>query len=186
MLARLYKHQVLLVLLGVLLAGLAAGRWGYGVKRDEILTELKRSAELSAAAFEAGELQGLTGTPADETTPTYAAIKRRLMRFHLVDPRVRFAYIFREQPQAKRVIFLADSETENSKEISRPGDSYAAAATSPGLQEILRSGVASTEGPLSDEFGTWVTATQPFRMMPWRGGKCSAWISPRGIGITSC
>ena len=157
MLARLYKHQVLLVLLGVLLAGLAAGRWGYGVKRDEILTELKRSAELSAAAFEAGELQGLTGTPADETTPTYAAIKRRLMRFHLVDPRVRFAYIFREQPQAKRVIFLADSETENSKEISRPGDSYAAAATSPGLQEILRSGVASTEGPLSDEFGTWVT-----------------------------
>ncbi len=155
--ARLYKFRVPLAIMGALLAGLLAGHWGYNDRRDSLLAELAHNAERSAAAFGADELKPLTGTAADRDTPGYATIKRRLMRFHLVDPRVRFAYIFRHQPGQKRVVFLADSEPENSPQISQPGDVYEEAAHSPGLQEILRTGRPATEGPLKDEFGTWVT-----------------------------
>lgn len=155
--ARLHKLRIPLALAGVLLAGLIAGRWGYLDQRETVLTELEHNAERSAAAFDASELAALSGTPADRGTPAYEAIKRRLMRFHLVEPRVRFAYIFRQEVKADRVIFLADSEPEDSPQISQPGDVYAEAATSPGLQAILQTGRPATEGPLQDEFGTWVT-----------------------------
>lgn len=155
--ARLYKHRIILALVGVLLAGLLAGHWGYTARRAAILADLAHGAERSAAAFDPGELALLTGTAADRDTPAYKAIKRRLTRYRIVEPQVRFTYIFRQQLKEKRVIFLADSESEGSPDISQPGDVYAEAANSPGLQEILLTGLPTTEGPLQDEFGTWVT-----------------------------
>lgn len=155
--ARLYQYRITFALVVVLLAGLLAGRWGYNARRDAILAELAHMAERSAAAFDAGELAALTGTPTDRGTLAYRTIKRRLTRFRIVEPQVRFAYIFRHQPKEDQVVFLADSEPEDSTQISQPGDVYAEAAGSPGLQEVLRTGLPTTEGPLKDEFGTWVT-----------------------------
>ena len=68
---------------------------------------------------------------------------------------MRFVYIFRATPAG--VIFLADSEPFNSEDISLPGDDYPEGANSPGLQSILKSGLPTTEGPIADSFGTWVT-----------------------------
>jgi PAS domain S-box-containing protein len=154
---RLLKHRVPLAVLGIFLAGLVAGRWGYGDARRDLLTELTREAERCAAAFDAAELAQLAGTPAEVGTPAYEAIKHRLTRFQSVDASVRFTYVFRRLPDGVGVIFLADSEPAGSPHISLPGDVYEPAAQSPGLQETLRTGRPATEGPLADEFGTWVT-----------------------------
>jgi PAS domain S-box-containing protein len=47
-----------------------------------------------------------------------------------------------------------------------PGDDYPEAAESPGLQEILKTGRATTEGPLADNFGTWITGYAPIDAVP--------------------
>ncbi|MEX2044993.1 MAG: ATP-binding protein, partial [Opitutus sp.] len=108
-------------------------------------------------AFDAGELRRLAGSREDSGTPVYAAVKQKLRRLRAVQPGVRFVYIFRAGPEADRVIFLADSAEPGAMDESLPGDVYTQALQSPGLQTVMRSGEPSTEGPLEDDFGTWVT-----------------------------
>jgi len=74
-----------------------------------------------------------------------------------VNPQVRFVYIFRFIPETGRVIYLGDSAKPGSKDESLPGSDYPQAGQSPGLQEIIRTGVPTTEGPLADDYGRWVT-----------------------------
>jgi PAS domain S-box-containing protein len=145
----------------ILRVGLMAGRWGRVQTERDLHGELMCAALRCAAAFDVGELRALTATSADLETPGYLQVKARLKRFRQVDALVRFAYIFRVTPTAGAVVFLADSEPEDSDEISQPGDAYPEAAGSPGLQEIMRTGLPATEGPLADEFGIWVTGYAP-------------------------
>lgn len=157
----LRKYRLPIAVTAIVLIGLVAGRWGWvGAERD-LRGELIRDALRCAAAFDAGELRALTATPADVEAPGYLETKARLKRFRQVDALVRFAYIFRVTPASGEVVFLADSEPENSADLSLPGDAYLEAAGSPGLQEILRTGLPATEGPLADGFGIWVTGYAP-------------------------
>jgi PAS domain S-box-containing protein len=84
-------------------------------------------------------------------------MKRRLMRLQSATPRVRFVYVFRFMPETGKVIFLGDSAKPGAADESLPGDDYPQAGQSPGLQEIIQSGLPATEGPLRDGFGVWVT-----------------------------
>src|SRR5262245_55830144 len=120
--------------------------------------DLLEDARRSTVAFGAAELAQLTGSREDLGTPAYLAVKERLRRLRIVDARVRFVYIFRFRPETGDVIFLADSANPGAKDESLPGDLYREAPKSPGLQEIIRTGRPASEGPLADEFGTWITA----------------------------
>ncbi len=156
MLSHLSKPRIIAAGLFVGLLGLAAGYWGYVNEGDRILAALTDDAKRCAAAFDRGELGALTGTKADVGTPLYDRVKVRLRRLREVNPAVRFVYVFRTQAAGK-VIFLADSEPATSDKVSLPGDDYAEAATSPGLQAVIRTGEPATEGPIPDQFGVWVT-----------------------------
>lgn len=155
--SRLLKNRRSLAVLAIFLLGLLAGRWGYVSQREAVLGAMIRNAERDAAAFNTREMMQLTGTAADAQQPVYAEVKARLQRLRMTDPAVRFVYIFRRLPKTQTVVFLADSEPEDSAEISHPGDIYPEAARSPGLQSILQNGLPATEGPIADQFGTWVT-----------------------------
>lgn len=155
--SRIRKYRLPILACAIILAGLAAGRWGYVETRDQLLTSLISDAKRAASAFDAAEMSQLTGTSADVDSPAYAAVKTRLRRYGEADAGVHFVYIFRALREQKQVIFLADSEPPGSPDISLPGDDYPEAATSPGLQSILRNGLPATEGPIKDAFGTWVT-----------------------------
>lgn len=61
------------------------------------MTEAKRCA----VAFEPTELRQLTGAKTDIATPTYAAIKSRIMQLHVVEEVVHYVYIFRYLPAEK-------------------------------------------------------------------------------------
>ncbi len=143
---------------GILLAGGVAGWFARDARRERLLGELIGDARRSAVAFDATETRQLAGARSDVGTPTYAAVKARLHSLRAIDPRVRFVYLFRLVPETGDVVFLADSASPGEKDESLPGDIYTQARTSPGLQEILRTGRPATEGPLRDDFGTWVTA----------------------------
>lgn len=151
------RNRLSLAVLAIFILGLLAGRWGYVHERSAVLTQMMRSAERDAAAFEDKELAILSGTVTDATRLDYGMVKERLKRLRATDPAVRFVYIFRYFPATHTVVFLADSEPEGSPDISHPGDVYEEAAQSPGLQSILQNGLPATEGPLADQFGNWVT-----------------------------
>ena len=157
MIARIFRHRLLLMSCAILCAGLLAGRWGYAQTHDELLNDLKLDAQRAAAAVGESDTAQLSGSDADLGSPAYIALKARLTRYRGADVRVRFVYVFRTLPDSKKVIFLADSEPTESPNISLPGEVYAEADTSPGLQAILANGVPATEGPIEDGFGTWVT-----------------------------
>ena len=145
----------------IALAGLAAG-WFAQRARDAAMRErLMEDARRSVVAIETDWLARLAGTPADADTPDYAALKARLQQLAAVDPAVRFVYVFRAPGGERPVVFLADSAPRGSQDESQPGDVYAEAAESPGLQRILADGRPATEGPLDDEFGRWVTGYAP-------------------------
>jgi PAS domain S-box-containing protein len=148
------------------LAGLGGGAWTYYRAEERALHTLTVNALRCAVAFRGSELQSLTGTRADLENPAYASVKQRLIELRHVQAGVRFVYIFRPKVGTGEVVYLADSEPVDSEDISLPGDDFPEAATSPGLQSIIATGLPSTEGPLRDSFGVWVTAYAPVRSTP--------------------
>ena len=157
LLQRLNKPAIAAIWAVVLLAGAGAGWLAARSTRTQILTDLTDDAARCAAAFDLANLRELAGTREDLARPVYPRVKQRLIRLRAVDPRVRFVYIFRFVPETGKVIFLADSAQPGAKNESLPGDDYPQAAQSPGLQLIIRTGLPAYEGPLADDFGTWVT-----------------------------
>jgi PAS domain S-box-containing protein len=141
----------------------AAGAGWFGYRQEEVRRTgaLLDSATLSAAAFAASDLKELSGSRADLTTRGYAAVKTRLQRLDSAEPSIRFVYIFRRMGSEGAVVYLTDSAAPGAKDESLPGDDYPQAKASPGLQQILRTGEPATEGPLADDFGTWVTGYAP-------------------------
>lgn len=145
----------------VLALSTGAGVWSSQRHREELLAGLMQMVRHCAVAFATDDTALLSATRADIGTPAYEAVKRRLQRIRQANPQVRFAYLFRSTDMSGRVVFLADSEPPDSKDISLPGDDYDMALTSPGLQQILRTQEPSNEGPLRDEWGEWFTAYAP-------------------------
>ncbi|MSU49991.1 MAG: response regulator [Opitutus sp.] len=155
---------------GIVLAGLAAGTWSVRTREATMLAQLLADAARSAIAFDPAVLNLLSGKRADLGTPAFVTVKARLRQLEAVDPRVRFVYVFRAKPEAGKVLFLAGSAKPGAKDESLPGDDYPQAPKLPGLQEILRTGRPATEGPLADDFGTWMTAYALISAAPSPGG----------------
>ncbi len=141
----------------VFAAGVGAAFVAYPITREERLRGLILDARRGAAAFPNLALDAIEGRPEDSEALGYELVKERLMLLRSIDPGVRFCYLMRRLPDG-RVIYLADSEPADSEDLSQPGDPFAEAAASYGLQVTLATGEPSWEGPLADEFGTWMTA----------------------------
>jgi PAS domain S-box-containing protein len=141
----------------ILLLGGLVGWWGWRNEQAKMIADLMDDAKWCAVAFSADELRALAGTRADLSLPAYAEVKRRLIALREVTSRVRFVYIFRIAPEPGKVTYLGDSAKPGAKDESLPGDDYPQAAEAPGLQRIIANGEPATEGPLSDDFGKWVT-----------------------------
>lgn len=166
-LPRLSRPRIVAVSLAILAAGAGYGWWRMDVHREEMEAALRRDAYLAAAAFEPEDLAPLSASRADLGTPSYHRIKEQLRRLQAARQGVRFVYLFRCAADGSRVVFLADSTVPGAKDESVAGDAYAETAQSPGLQQIIRDGAPAIEGPISDEFGTWITGY--------------AWISDRTL-----
>lgn len=151
------RASVAFTVTAIVLLGIAVGAGRARAVRGQILAGLIDNARRCTIAFDPAELRQLSGTAADANTVVYRSVKDRLVRFQAVEPSVRFVYIFRHLPQKDEVVFLADSAPPGDKDESKPGDVYKEAKGSPGLQSIIADGQPATEGPLGDEFGSWVT-----------------------------
>ncbi len=152
------KPNVIAIWCGVFIAGLLAGAWAWNHENKLLLEEFRADAERCAIAIDLADVQALTGLVSDQQSPHYHRVKSRLKQLHAVHPSVRFVYIFRHIPATGAVIYLADSEPPHSTEESLPGDVFPEAPHMPGLQLILKTGQTTTEGPVKDSFGVFMTA----------------------------
>ncbi len=126
------------------------------VLRENLLTKTR----LVEGSISAVTLEGLTGSASDLGSPEYSSLKERLIRIRSADPGIRFVYLMRQQPDGS-VVFLVDSEPPESADYSPPGQAYPEA--SPVLLNAFVSGKETTEGPLADRWGTWVSGFVPIR-----------------------
>ncbi len=112
---------------------------------------------------------GLTGTEADQEANHYLRIKEQLAAIRAANSKSRFVYLMGQRRHGSAtnriaaaegsVFFLADSEPVGSEDESLPGQIYEEASA-----ELLRAfemKTAITEGPIQDEWGTWISAMVP-------------------------
>jgi PAS domain S-box-containing protein len=151
------SYKIVWIAVLIALAGACAGWWSRDRLRERRLGELEADARRCALVFQSEQVRALKGERGDERTPAYVFVKGRLTELRAVHPTVRFVSLFRYLPERGKVIYLADSEPPGAATESRPGDVFPEAFQMPGLRTLLRTGQTTSEGPIRDSFGEWVT-----------------------------
>ena len=154
----LRKALVALSLL-IILAGVTLNWWLSDRIETAMRSELLNQAVLIAESVEISDIQELSGTADDLVTPRYARLKQHYAAARLMDPDIHFVYLMGLRSDGA-VYFYADSEPIGSPDESPAGQIYdevdeviRAAFTDPAVEVI---------GPVSDRWGTWVTALVPY------------------------
>ena len=127
--------------------------------------QLAQETTLAAATISPSWISGLTGSPEDTATASYAAIKDRLGVVARAGRGYRIASL--TGMQGGEVIFLADSEAVGSPDESMAGDIYIDAFK--GLVRGFFSPRAFVVGPETDRWGTWVGGFAPVPGTTWQG-----------------
>lgn len=140
----------------IFVAGVIAGAWRYELTREELLSELMISARQFAMAFDPAELSEVNGDSSDSATPASASIKHRLNRLRHLTAGARSVFLFRTTPTGESTL-LAYAGPKVPARFSVPHERVTAAVKNRGLgTDDLRE--TSTEGPIVDSAGRWVTA----------------------------
>ena len=153
-----HRLRLGVLLLAVFALGAALANWAYRREdrrlRDDLLEQARRMAE----TIPIDRLRVLHGNRTDEQKPEYRRLKEQLMAAQQVDPDWEWIYLMGRRKNGI-VYFQMDSEAYDAPDPSPPGQFYPEA--SPRLQTAFDKRIAATEGPISDRWGTWVSAFVP-------------------------
>ncbi len=141
----------------IVTAGVILTNWSLTVERKRIQEELVQQVDLFSFALDPELVSQLRGDETDMGHEAYAEVKQHLLDARTCFGRVRFLYLMREVDG--HIVFLADSEPPGSEDLSPPGQIYEEASES--LWKVFRTGRPSSEGPLSDRWGEWMSAFTP-------------------------
>lgn len=111
------------------------------------------------ASLTTENIQKLTANPADTSLKEYKQIKEKLRNVVAVNPESKFAYLYLLRDG--KLFFMVDSEPEGSPDLSPPGQEYTEADSVDFLP--FRTGVAQITKPVSDRWGTWISAEVPIK-----------------------
>jgi PAS domain S-box-containing protein len=103
-------------------------------------------------------VKALSFTPEDRTKPEFERLRRQLTAFGQV---IQQRSIYSMAVRDGGIVFGPESIAENDPLASPPGTVYE--EPTPGNWEVLRTGEPYTEGPCTDEYGTFVSAFAPVR-----------------------
>jgi len=148
----------LVVLAALLIAG-ALGSWWTSKRVDRDMREdLLRQTQLVAQSINLSHVKTLSGTEADLASPVYLRLKEQLAILRRANDKCRFIYLISRRPDGN-LYFQVDSEPADSEDCSPPGQPYGEASDD--LRRCFSAGAAAVEGPISDRWGTWVSALVP-------------------------
>ena len=112
---------------------------------------------IAAAGITPRLIESLAGNASDTTSKAYGLLQQQLITIKAASDDMRFVYIMGRQDN--QIVFLVDAEPPDSKDYSPPGQVY----TNPSneLLEIFQNGQAFVEGPITDEWGIWISGHAP-------------------------
>ncbi len=153
------KTKTTLILVSVfLVAGALFSVWMFQSadhqKRDDLLDQ----ARLVTQALDVASIKTLSGSPDDLTSSQYQSIKQLLITLRAANSKYRFLYLMGRN-SAGQIFFFVDSEPVDSPDYSAPGDIYAEASSED--YSVFDNKTANVEGPVSDHWGSWVSALTP-------------------------
>ncbi|MBC7257374.1 MAG: GGDEF domain-containing protein, partial [Chloroflexi bacterium] len=155
----LSRCRWILGVLGVLLA-IAVG-WGATAWRAHRIDAYLREALLYQATAIAQNVdpalaKALTFTPADKGTPAYERLRAQFTAYGQIIPN---HGIYTMALRDGQILFGPENYPENDPMASPPGTVY----QEPGPEDfdVLQTGRVYTIGPVSDEYGTFVSALAP-------------------------
>jgi len=152
------KRWLIVAIIVILVSGSALTLWTAQHEDSQLREELLTKTRLVQSGISSEHLQVLTGSGADLVSPDYKALKEELTKVRSADPLVRFVYLMGQRPDGT-VFFFVDSEPPVSEDYSPPGQVYPEASTA--LRNTFVTGKETTEGPLTDRWGTWVSGIIP-------------------------
>lgn len=114
-------------------------------------------AESAASFIEPEQVMLLSVDSTDINSETYQLVKRGVSEFKKRNPQIAYAYIFKLIDG--HLYFMADSEMSDAEGYSQPGQEYYETTE----QDILpfSTGKSLLTEPLTDRWGTWVSALVP-------------------------
>ncbi len=130
-----------------------AGREGDAGARHNLLLR----AQTVVSAINAEQVAALQGAPDDIGQSGYESLRRQLKELRNINFDCRFVYLMALRDG--KVVFLADSEDENSKDYSPPGEVYEQSSAE--LMSLFATGEPFVEGPITDPWGSWISAHAP-------------------------
>ena len=151
-----HGKAIIAVLLVALLS--VTGAIWFGVKsRETQSAELSERSQSIAAALDAAKVAKLKGELTDDGTVPYKDLKTTLGNVKAANPDVRSIYIMGERQG--ELFFYVDSETSDSDVYSPAGQIYTDGT--PEDHAIFQNGKAFVEGPVQDNFGTFISGLAP-------------------------
>lgn len=156
---RFSVNRIVWLAVAVILAAGSLFTWWAAQSTDrDMRADLLRKTRLLADAVHLKGLAALSGTEKDLTSPEYLRLKDQLAAARHAFPDSRFLYLMGRKPDG-RLFFYADSEPEGSEDESPAGQIYEEASEV--TRRVFTTGRAETDGPVSDRWGTWVSALVP-------------------------
>jgi PAS domain S-box-containing protein len=149
---------LIIAIIAIIASGMLLTLWSVQREDNLLREDLLSKTRLIQAGIDTGHVIALTGTDADLVSVDYQSLKDHFAQVKSTDPLIRFVYILGQQPDGK-VIFLIDSEPPGSEDYSPPGQAYPEASGI--LLNAFISGNETTEGPVTDRWGTWVSGLVP-------------------------
>ena len=133
--------------------------WWMAVHTDkEMRSDLLQQTRLLAQTINIERIKDLAGDQSDLDNPSYLRIKKQLSDIHSANPQCRFLYLMGRKPDGT-IFFFVDSEPASTKDYSPPGQIYE--EVSEGLRKVFARHSATTEGPITDRWGTWFSGLIP-------------------------
>jgi two-component system, cell cycle sensor histidine kinase and response regulator CckA len=145
-------------LVTIFVAGMFFAWWTVLRADRQMREDLLLQARLVERAVYSHRVKALVGSEADLGKSDYQQLKAQLSNIRKANDKCRFLYLMGRKNDGM-VFFYVDSEPTTSKGYSPPGQLYEEASKD--LRQVFDTSSAVVEGPISDRWGTWITALVP-------------------------
>jgi signal transduction histidine kinase len=157
LLKKIFEYTIFLIVITII--GFAFIRYTWIRFKDEESEKVMLIAKSVAASLSIDDIKALEISPADVENPHYRNLKNILIKVMVVNKEARFAYLYTEIDG--KILFIADSEPEDSKDYSPPGQEYTEA--NPDDKQIFKDGKEIVTQEDTDRWGTWISPLIPIK-----------------------
>ena len=154
------------LLLAILAAGALFAWWVVERADRDMRADLLQQARVVAQAVNIENVRALSGTEADLESPDYRRLKEQFTAIRSANPQCRFVYLLGRKADGV-VFFFLDSELAGSKDYSPPGQVFK--EVSEACLRVFDTRAEDVEGPVADQWGTWVSALVPISDTAYKG-----------------